>query len=169
LRTSVYEKERHEAEGRLGLSVILILCLVLMGASEITSSRYTHHQVYRATKDQAVRAIETVFTKVGGGLLGADWENGVVVSKGVRGRPSDVTSVTQVNPNSEVIYFFVALVAPRGEERIEVQILTVLSARAMPRGTSEGGFYTSGNELTEGVYKQLAESLGPGELVLIGD
>lgn len=102
-------------------------------------------------------------------MLGADWENGVVVSKGVRGKPSDVKSVTKVNPESEVVYFFVALVAPRGEQKTEVQVLTVLSARTTRSTTSEGGFYTSGNELTERIYDQLAESLGKGELVPIGD
>jgi hypothetical protein len=106
---------------------------------------------------------------LGGGLLGADWGNGVVVSKGVRGKPSDVATVTRVRPGSEVIHFFVALIAPRGDNEIEVQVLTVLSARLADGNSPEGGFYTSGNALTENVYDELSAYLGPGVLVPIGE
>lgn len=154
---------------RVLAGILLTSCSVVAAVSEPIRSGYTDHQVYDATRDQAVRAIENVFGKIGGGLLGADWENGVVVSKAMHADPSDVKSIMKVNPDSDVVYFFVALVEPRNQEQVEIRVLTVLSARTKKKNHSpEGGFFISGNALTEQLYDELSVYLGLGVLVPIG-
>jgi hypothetical protein len=125
---------------------------------------YTHHQIYRASGEQVIQALEGAMISVGGGLLGADWDSGIVMSRGVHARATDVSSVTKIDQDKEVVYFLVALISSRGEDEVEVQILTILSARSKGGAGSEGGFYTSGNALSERVYEELRGRLGEGLL-----
>ena len=129
---------------------------------------YTHHQVYKTDSTRAIEAVHAALDELGLGSMGTDTTRGIVVSKAAEVEAKEVEDVAKFNQAARIVYFFVVFIGPREPNQVDVQVLTLLRARTPDKQLTEGGFYISGNRLSEKLFTSLERHLGSGLLVPLG-
>lgn len=152
-------------------ATVLLLSVQCASAPLSTSGvdrQLLDHQYYTGDVAQAIKAVTLVLNEIKVGVIGTDEAGGVVVSRpyAITGAEPDLAG--RFEKGQALYAVLVVSIATSAPGTVEVDIATLLHAKAGDRGLVRSHGWIGANTLTQRVYSRLEHYLGEGHLRPLG-